>query len=189
MMSPHASSSPITYGGIASQVGLAIPAGANPPYADPVRHLHLSTAIAASPEVVFDAALQVDVHTASMAAGGEQAVGGVTTGRLHLGDEVTWQARHLGRTWRMTARISAYTRPRYFADEQVSGPFARWRHAHHFERQADGTTLMRDVIDFAAPYGPLGRVAEALVLDRYLTRLITARNQYLARICQANESA
>ena len=158
------------------------------PYADPVRHLHLSTAIAAPPEIVFDACLQVDVHTASMTASGERAVGGVTSGRLRLGDEVTWQGRHLGRSWRMTARITAYTRPRYFADEQVAGPFAAWRHAHYFEAQADGTTLMRDVIDFMAPYGRLGRLAEFLVLDRYLTRLITARNQHLAMICQADQS-
>jgi ligand-binding SRPBCC domain-containing protein len=89
----------------------------------------------------------------------------------------------------MTARVTAYTRPRYFADEQVTGPFAAWRHGHYFEPQADGTTLMRDVIAFAAPYGPLGRLADYLVLNRYLTRLITARNRHLAMICQANQSA
>jgi len=160
-----------------------------PPYPGLVRHLHLSTVIAASPEIVFDAALLVDVHTASMGASGEHVVGGVTTGPLRLGDEVTWQARHLGRTWRITARITAYTRPRYFADDQVAGPFALWRHAHHFERQADGTTLMRDVIHYAAPYGPLCRLAELVVLDRYLSRLIAARNRYLATICQADEPA
>ncbi len=158
-------------------------------YAGLVRHLDLRTTIAAPPEVVFDASLEVATHTASMAASSERAVGGVTTGQLLLGDEVTWEARHLGRSWRMTARITAYNRPRCFADEQVTGPFAGWRHAHYFEPQDDGTTLMRDVIDFSAPYRPLGRIAEALVLDRYLTRILTARNQHLAMICQANRSA
>ncbi len=158
-------------------------------YAGLVRHLDLGTTIAAAPEVVFDASLEVATHTASMAASGERAVGGVTAGRLLLGDEVTWAARHLGRSWRMTARITVYNRPWHFVDEQVAGPFAMWRHAHYFEPQNDGTTLMRDVIDFAAPYGLFGRIAEAVVLDRYLTRIITARNQHLATVCQANRSA
>ncbi len=153
-----------------------------------MRHLTLSTAIAAPPEVVFDTALKVDVHTASMAASGERAVGGVTGGQLRFGDEVTWQARHLGRSWRMTARITAYTRPSHFVDEQVAGPFAVWRHTHHFEPRGNDATLMRDVIDFAAPYWLLGRLAELLVLDRYLTRLVTVRNRHLATICQANRS-
>ncbi|MDW5330270.1 SRPBCC family protein [Plantactinospora sp. KLBMP9567] len=153
-----------------------------------MRHLEIITAIAAPAELVFDTSLAVDVHTASMAASGERAIGGVTTGELKLGDEVTWQARHLGRSWRMTSRITAYTRPRYFVDEQISGPFAVWQHAHYFEPQANDATLMRDVIDFAAPYGLLGRLTEALLLDQYMTRLITVRNQHLATICQANPS-
>jgi ligand-binding SRPBCC domain-containing protein len=150
-----------------------------------MRHLEIVTVIAASAELVFDTSLAVDAHTASMAASGERAVGGVTTGRLRLGDEVTWQARHLGRSWRMTSRITAHRRPTYFVDEQTSGPFAEWRHAHHFEPQTAGATLMRDVIDFAAPYGPLGRLTEILLLDRYMTKLIVTRNRYLATVCRA----
>lgn len=154
-----------------------------------MRHLEIITAIAAPAELVFDTSLAVDVHTASMAASGERAVGGVTTGQLQIGDEVTWQARHLGRSWRMTSRITTYSRPKYFVDEQTSGPFAVWRHTHYFEPQATAATLMRDVIDFAAPCGPLGRLTEILLLDRYMTKLIATRNQHLATICQANRSA
>jgi ligand-binding SRPBCC domain-containing protein len=150
-----------------------------------VRHFETTTVVAAPVEVVFDASLEVDVHTSSMAASGERAVGGVTSGRLGLGDEVTWQARHLGRSWRMTSRITAYERPRYFVDEQVAGPFAVWRHAHHFETRPDGTTRMRDVVDFAAPYRLLGRLAERLVLDRYMSRLVVTRNRHLAAACRA----
>jgi len=44
---------------------------------------------------------------------------------------------------------------------------------------------MCDVIDFAAPYGPLGSLAAVLVLDGYLTRLVATRNQHIAAICSA----
>lgn len=40
-----------------------------------------------------------------------------------------------------------------------------------------GGTIMRDLFDFAEPRGLLGRVAERLVLTRYLGRFLEARNQ------------
>jgi ligand-binding SRPBCC domain-containing protein len=143
------------------------------------------TAVAAPPERVFDVSLDVEVHTGSMAASGERAVGGVTSGRLRAGDTVTWQARHFGVRWRMTSRISAYDPPLHFVDEQVRGPFRRWRHAHHFEPDGRGGTLMRDVIDFAAPLGPLGVLAELAVLNRYMPRLIAVRNAHVKAVAEA----
>ncbi|MFE9745295.1 SRPBCC family protein [Saccharothrix saharensis] len=143
------------------------------------------TAIAAPPERVFGVSLDVEVHTGSMAASGERAVGGVTSGRLRAGDTVTWQARHFGVRWRMTSRIDAYDPPRHFVDEQVRGPFRRRHHAHHFEPDGHGGTLMRDVIEFEAPPGPLGGLAELAVLNRYLPRLIVVRNEHVKAVAEA----
>lgn len=71
--------------------------------------------------------------------------------------------------------ITAYERPTRFVDEQVNGPFGRWRHEHTFT--PDGTdTVMTDRIEFAAPLAPLGRLAERGVLIHYMTRLIRERN-------------
>lgn len=144
------------------------------------------TRIAAPPRLVFDMSLDVEVHTASMAGSAERAVDGITAGRMTLGDTVTWQARHLGLRRRMTARISAYDRPGFFVDEQVNGPFKLWRHAHHFEPDGQGGTLMRDVVDFAAPLGLLGAIAEFTVLDRYMPRLIRSRNHHLKAAAEAS---
>ncbi|PSL58526.1 hypothetical protein B0I31_101745 [Saccharothrix carnea] len=84
----------------------------------------------------------------------------------------------------MTSRISAYDRPRHFVDEQVRGPFRRWRHAHHFEPDGQGGTLMRDVVEFAAPLGPLGAVAEFALLNRYVHRLIVVRNEHVEAVAE-----
>jgi ligand-binding SRPBCC domain-containing protein len=113
-----------------------------------------------------------------MADSGERAIGGVTSGVLQLGDAVTWKARHFGIPFTMTSRISAYDAPRTFVDEQTSGPFRRWWHQHRFEL-VDGGTLMTDVVEFESPAGVLGRAANALVLTRYMTRLINQRNEWL----------
>ncbi|MER6576131.1 SRPBCC family protein [Nonomuraea sp. NPDC001023] len=143
------------------------------------------TLVFAPPDVLFDTSLSVETHTASMAGSSERAVAGVTTGLLGLGDQVTWQARHFGLTWRMTSTISAWERPGYFVDEQVSGPFRHWRHEHRFEAAPHaGATLMTDVVDFSAPAGPLGRLAELLVLRRHMTHLISLRNQHIKTILE-----
>lgn len=144
------------------------------------------THVAAPVRRVFEVSLEVEVHTTSMGAASERAIDGVTSGRLRLGDTVTWLARHFGIRWRMTSRISAWDPPRYFVDEQVSGPFQYWRHAHHFESDGYGGTIMRDVIEFAAPLGPLGAIAEALVLRRYMSRLIRIRNDHVVAVAETS---
>lgn len=146
-----------------------------------MQHFEIVTAVAAPPDQVFAVCLDVEAHTRSMADSSERAVGGKTRGELALGDTVTFRARHLGLNWRLKARITAYDRPRCFVDEQESGPFKRWRHAHHFEPDGAGGTIMRDVIDFASPLGPVGRIVDRLLLSRYMPHLIRVRNSYLAR--------
>jgi ligand-binding SRPBCC domain-containing protein len=131
------------------------------------------------PGEAFDLSLDVEVHTASMAAAREVAVAGITHGRMALHDEVTWRAWHFGVPWRMTSRITIFERPRRFVDEQVRGPFARFRHEHVFE-SSQGATRMIDRIEFAAPLGRLGLVAERLVLASYVGELIKRRNAYLS---------
>ncbi|MEV4187421.1 SRPBCC family protein [Streptosporangium canum] len=147
------------------------------------------THVMAPPERVFDISLDVDVHAASMAGSSEEAVGGVTAGKLKLGDTVTWRARHFGIRWRMTSTISAYDRPGYFVDEQVSGPFKRWCHAHYFRPYGHGGTVISDVVEFSAPLGPLGRIAEMLALRPYMPKLIRFRNQYIKQVAEADLTA
>lgn len=137
------------------------------------------TYIAAPAPVVFDLSLDVDMHVASMNRRAEQAVAGITTGHMRLGDNVTWQARHFGLRWRMTSRISELERPAYFIDEQVAGPFKQWRHTHRFVPDGRGGTVMYDGIEFKAPVGVLGRLAESTVLGWYMPRLIRERNSHI----------
>ena len=109
------------------------------------------------------------------AATQERAVGGVTHGLLELGDTVTWRARHLGVTQYLTSRISVFDRPRHFRDSQVRGAFRRFDHDHYFEPASDGGTDLRDVFDFEAPFGVLGRLAGWLFLTAYMRRFLTRR--------------
>lgn len=141
--------------------------------------IHLETLVAAPIETVFDLAGDIDFHQRSMAATGERAVGGRTSGLIGLGESVTWRARHLGLMWTLTSRVTEFDRPARFVDEQVSGPFASFRHEHRFAT-VPGGTLMIDDWRHVAPFGFIGRAADALVLRRLMTRLLTTRNAALA---------
>lgn len=138
-----------------------------------------STTISAPRERVFTMALDVDFHRESFAETGEQIVGGISSGSMALGDTVTWRAKHFGIWWTMTSTISEYQEPSLFVDEQVSGPFKAFRHEHSFESLPSGQTQMVDVVEFEAPFGPLGIIAERLVLRRHLEALIDLRNEQL----------
>lgn len=129
-------------------------------------------------EELFDLARSIDAHKDSMAQSKEEAVAGVMSGLISLGQEVTWRAWHFGVPIRMTSRITEMEAPIYFVDEQVKGPFRRFRHVHEFTEDSDGTVMV-DRVEFGAPFGPIGRLAEKLVLARYLHQLIEQRNEHL----------
>jgi len=141
--------------------------------------IRVETWVDASVERCFDAARDLDLHVKSMAHTGEEAVSGRTTGLIELGEEVTWRARHFGVRQHFTSKITAFDRPRFFQDSMQRGAFRTFVHDHYFEPENRGTRMI-DVLTFSAPFGILGRIAEKLVLRRYLTRLLARRAEALA---------
>jgi ligand-binding SRPBCC domain-containing protein len=143
------------------------------------------TVIAAPVESVFDLSRSIDVHQLSQAASGERAVSGRTSGLIEEGEEVTWEAVHLGFRQRLTSRIVAMDRPRHFRDSMRAGAFRRLDHDHFFEAIPGGGTRMTDLLDYTSPLGPLGRLADALFLERYMRRLLEGRNAVIRRIAES----
>ena len=133
----------------------------------------------------FDRSRSIDLHVSSMARSRERAVGGVTYGLIGAGEEVTWRAWHFGVPLTMTSRITRMSPPDVFVDEQVRGPFRRFRHEHRFIAHGDGT-IMTDHVELEAPLGVLGRLAE-LVVGPYLRRLIEQRNEHLRAASEAGD--
>lgn len=72
-----------------------------------------------------------------------------------------------------------------------AGETVTWEATHfgirqHFEEIAGGTR-MTDVFDYRSPFGPLGRLADWLFLERYMRRLLEERNQVIRRLAEAFE--
>jgi ligand-binding SRPBCC domain-containing protein len=154
-------------------------------------HLNETTVIAAPIARCFDLARSVEVHLAGNSHFGEQAVAleGATTGLLALGDTVTWRARHFFVRQRLTSKITAYDPPTYFQDTMLRGTFHSMQHDHYFRTLPDGRCEMLDVFRFAAPVPLLGRIAESLILRRYMQSLLRERNAVIQQIAESPTEA
>ena len=138
-------------------------------------------------ELVFDLARSIDLHQQSLQHTREKAIAGRTTGLVEEGESVTWEATHFGIQQQLTSLITDVEPHHFFADEMVSGAFKRFRHEHHFKVQKDGSTLMKDVFDYDSPLGILGKLADSLFLEKYMTRLLEHRNAILKKTAETDD--
>lgn len=148
--------------------------------------IELETRIAAPKERCFDLARSIDLHMVSTEYTGERAIAGVTSGLIGYREEVTWTGRHFGFRFRHTSRITQYQRPDYFQDSMVRGVFKRFCHDHVFE-DCSNATLMRDIMEFEAPLGFLGRMLEHILLKKHLTTLLLRRNECIRKTAEGDE--
>lgn len=88
---------------------------------------------------------------------------------------------------RWVARIVEHKPPRAvvfgeearFVDEQESGPFQSFRHEHDFERVDGQSTRIIDRITYRVGWGPIGWVADLLVVRRRLRSMFRHRHAVL----------
>ncbi len=140
--------------------------------------IRLETFINAPIERCFDLARSIDAHLASTVRTGERVVKGKTHGLLGLDESVTWEGRHLGMTLRQASWITRLEPPHMFVDESVRGPLKDMRHVHQFLAERGGT-LMVDTFEYRLPFSLFGRVADRVVVERHVRRLLTERAAHL----------
>ncbi len=135
-------------------------------------------------ELCFDLARDMDIHKRTAWPHTKEAIiDGVRTGLIGLNETVTFEATHFGVRQRLTSKVVELDRPYLFVDEMQHGAFRSMRHTHIFE-EVQGKTRMSDIVEFSAPYGPIGWIAERLVLRSYLTRFLMHRNEQLKEIAE-----
>ena len=108
-----------------------------------------------------------------------------TMGVPGLGYEVVLKVRQFGLfTMRWRVRITEYEPPTLMSDEQVSGPFAYWKQTRRL-REVEGGTELTDIVEYRAPFGVLGRIANALVIRRQVLDMFTYRQQTTKQILES----
>jgi ligand-binding SRPBCC domain-containing protein len=145
--------------------------------------IKLKTFIKAPIDMCFDLARNVEIHTKTTSHTNERAVGGVTTGLLKKGDEVIWEAIHLGIKQRLTAKISEMDEPYTFTDVMVKGAFHSFTHIHSFVEKDNGT-IMKDYFEYQSPFGIIGQLADKLFLEKYMRNFLVSRANELKKIAE-----
>jgi len=69
----------------------------------------------------------------------------------------------------------------YFVDEQRFGPYAMWHHQHHFEAVVGGV-MMKDIVDYAIPFGFIGSLANKLLVKKAVIEIFEFRKQKIAEL-------
>jgi len=149
----------------------------------------VSTAIHAPIDRCFALSTRIELvqRTLGMKLVDSGEAGGVTTGHITANSRVHWKGWKFGLPTNHYTLITAFDPPHnstaYFEDSQERGRFATFRHEHFFKQQADHTTL-EDRIHFTLPFGPLGRVAAALLLAPHIRKLARQRFAMIKQLAE-----
>jgi len=82
----------------------------------------------------------------------------------------------LGIKLNWTTEITQEKFEEYFVDDQRSGPYALWHHEHHF-KTIKGGVLMTDIINYAVPYGIIGRLANQILVAKQINKIFDYRKK------------
>jgi ligand-binding SRPBCC domain-containing protein len=109
----------------------------------------------------------------------------VTTPRpieMGAGTLIEYRLRLHGVPVRWRTRIATWEPPHRFVDVQLSGPYALWHHTHTFEPDGDDAVWIGDRVRYAIPYGPLGALADSLLVRRDVEQIFDYRRDAVARL-------
>ena len=95
--------------------------------------------------------------------------GGIDGGEVHLQMNLgpiplPWVARH-----------HDYIKNEQFLDEQVSGPFDSWNHAHLFEKIDAKSSKLIDKIDYKLPFGTVGKTFGGAFAEQKIKQMFAYR--------------
>jgi ligand-binding SRPBCC domain-containing protein len=101
--------------------------------------------------------------------------------RIRPGLLIEYRVRPIaGLPVRWITRIGAVEEPRRFIDEQLAGPYRFWQH-EHLLAPSSGGTVVRDIVHYSLPFGPLGGLVHPLLVRPRLEAIFAYRREALAR--------
>ena len=148
--------------------------------------IRVETEINAPIQICFDLSRSVEVHKHSMFHTNEEAIAGKTYGLMEDGEFVTWQAYHFGVTQFLTSKGYNFNPPFGFRESQTKGIFNHFHHDHFLEVK-NGKTVLIDELNYEAPLGFLGKLADVIFLKKYMTNLILKRNEFIKEIAESEK--
>ncbi|HJM47532.1 MAG TPA: SRPBCC family protein [Candidatus Marinimicrobia bacterium] len=77
--------------------------------------------------------------------------------------------------------ITEYCPPYKFVDVQIKGPFILWHHTHIFREIDDGVEII-DQVQYALPFGILGRIFHSLCIKKKLNHIFNFREEVIEKL-------
>ena len=94
---------------------------------------------------------------------------------VYAGQVMTYTVKPLlGIPLAWMTEITHVAEGKYFVDEQRKGPYKLWHHQHHF-KAIEGGVEMTDLVHYRLPLGPLGSMANSLLVKKELEKIFTYR--------------
>jgi hypothetical protein len=103
---------------------------------------------------------------------------------LGEGRRVEYRIRWTVLRLRWVARITRWRPTTEFQDRQEEGPYAAWVHTHRFTPSGSGV-IMEDRVEYALPFGILGRIVHAARVRRQLEEIFAYRRDAIEAIFPA----
>jgi ligand-binding SRPBCC domain-containing protein len=98
--------------------------------------------------------------------------------QLSEGALIRYRLKLRGLPIHWTTRIEEWTPGERFVDTQIAGPYALWHHTHEFE-DAEGGTLIRDIVRYRVPFGPLGEVVRRALVEPDTKKIFNYRREQI----------
>lgn len=99
---------------------------------------------------------------------------------MAAGTIIDYRLRYHGLPMRWRTEIAEWVPGERFIDQALISPYKLWHHTHTFEAR-DGGTFMRDIVRYALPLGPLGRLAHAISVRRDVNRIFDYRFEQIKK--------
>jgi len=94
---------------------------------------------------------------------------------MEKGRLIDYQLALFGIPFRWRTVIEEWSPETHFVDRQLKGPYLLWHHTHTFEELTSRRILMKDIVRYRIPLGPLGQVAQALFVGGMLKMIFDYR--------------
>ena len=105
---------------------------------------------------------------------------------MKIGTLIDYTINLIGFKMHWRTIITSYNPPFSFVDEQLKGPYKYWHHKHEFESTEKGT-IIRDYVNYALPFGILGRLAYNVYVGVQLRDIFDYRASIIISIFENNE--
>lgn len=106
---------------------------------------------------------------------------------MTAGREIEYSICWRGVPLRWVTVIEEWAPGEHFVDRQARGPYRLWHHLHRF-RSEGGATIIEDVVRYALPFGPIGRIAHAAVVRRDIERIFDFRARQITEHFEAADA-